>query len=143
MAWDVHIHVCFSCVDNDPVAALAQKHLDLLPVGNLDLGDSNREAHWFLESLSTRTGENHGTKGGLSLWGMIGNYVDGDDFVEVLKPFWSDLLSGKHGPLDFEHVVVFTEQEQDGYAVSYEIRNDQGNIVVSKCDRLPFCWNQY
>ena len=109
MGFYVHIHVCFACDRNDAVATLAKEHAAKLPSD----ADGEREAHWFLEDLAGRTGNNRGPKGGLSLWGIVGNYTMPEVFVETLKPFWRDLLAGVDGgPCDFEHVLVFYEREQ-------------------------------
>lgn len=144
MAWDVHIHVCFPCDRNEAVAELAKKHLPSIASED----DGPREARWFLESLSTRAGNNPGPKGGLSLWGMVGNHTRAEAFCECLKPFWTDLLSEVDGgPLDFEHVIVFEEQEQSEAANAYEImwddpHEDDRKLVIKKHDRLPFGWQQ-
>jgi hypothetical protein len=141
MGWYVHLHVAFPCDKNDGVAALAREML-------------NREyeaveAKWFLDALSGRTGENPGPKGGLSLWGIVGNYSNGELFCSSLMPFWDRLLSEvPGGPLDFESVVVLEEQEQSEAATAYQIGWDEPNsadrrIVIKKCERLPFSWHQY
>lgn len=59
MAWDVHIHVCFRCDENETVAELAKKYLNEEGITN--------EAGWFLQDLCERKGTNSGPKGGLSL----------------------------------------------------------------------------
>jgi hypothetical protein len=146
MAWYVHIHVCFACDYNDGVAALAKEHL-----AGTDY--QCREAKWFLESLSQRTGTNAGTKGGLSLWGICGNYTNGEEFVEELKPFWEDLLKSdtEGGPLYFEHILVFVEPEQSEQTIAYEIFLDEdlsyfpptrGGDLVVKVHECPFCFYQ-
>lgn len=147
MGWYVHIHVCFACDKNDAVAELARKHLP-----NIVSDESGvREARWFLEDLSKRSGSNSGTKGGLSLWGMIGNYTRVESFVDALMPFWRDLLSDEsdeyYGPRDFERVIVFEEHEQSGAANAYEIYWDDPessgrSLVVKEHERLPFTWGQ-
>lgn len=146
MAWDVHIHVCFSCNENEGVAALALKHLPSIK----DEGDGERAAIWFLKSLSTRTGGNFGPKGGLSLWGMTGNYTKVNTFCEILRPFWIDLLSKvEGGPCNHERVIVFEEQEQTEAATAYEIGWDDPHepatrqLFIRKHERLPFSWQQF
>ena len=136
----VHIHVCFACDNNDPVAKLAAQYLPSIASDD----DGCREARWFLEELSRRTGSNPGPKGGLSLWGIIGNYTRTSDFVQVLRPFWTDLLRGvKGGPLPFEHIVVFTEPEQSEQAQAYEIVYDEeSGLLDVKHHRLPLSWHQ-
>src|SRR5580692_1907576 len=109
MAWDVHIHVCFACDKNEKVAEIAKKHCASILSNN----DGHREAVWFLTDLAKRTGPNYGPKGGLSLWGMTGNYTNVEEFCEILRPFWVELLSGiDGGPCEHEHIIVFEEQEQ-------------------------------
>lgn len=130
MGYYVHVHVCFACNKNDGVAALAKKHRPLLPSDS----EGVREAGWFLDSLAERTGHNPGPKGGLSMWGMVGNYTRVDEFVEVLRPFWLDLLGDiDGGPCDFEHILVFEEREQTERTTAYEIiKNDDNAIEVKK-----------
>lgn len=137
MAHDVHLHVCFPADKNDGVAELARKHLALLTY--------RKEAAWFLEDLAGRTGKNPGPKGGLSLWGMVGNYTNAESFVEVLKPFWTELLGVRcdGGPLGFEHIIVFYEHEQTLAANAYEIMLEDGELIVKHHQDLPFCWAQY
>lgn len=129
MGWYVHLHVCFACDTNEGVAGLAKKHLPSVS----DDSDGERAARWFLEALSTRTGNNPGPKGGLSLWGIVGNYTKAETFCEALRPFWMDLLNGVDGgPLDFERVLVFEEQEQSDAANAYEIGWDEPDSKTRK-----------
>jgi hypothetical protein len=144
MGYYVHIHVSFACDWNDGVAALAARHAEAFQ--NVPLDDGTRYAKWFLDDLAQRTGENKGPKGGLSLWGMVGNYTRADEFCECLKPFWRDLLSGEmdSGPGGHAHVIVFAEREQTERAEAYEIwRADDGEgEIVIKHHVLPFAWMQ-
>lgn len=134
----VHIHVCFACDSNEGVAELAKNHLMEIS------GDTCKEAKWFLESLSERTGKNPGPKGGLSLWGMVGNFTDGDIFVRILNGFWKDLLSEiEGGPRSDERILVFVEHEQSDYAEAYEIfLEDDENPETLKIKKhgCPFSW---
>lgn len=139
MGHDVHIHVCFACSANDKVAALAARHLPAV--------SECREATWFLEELAKRRGINPGPKGGLSLWGMVGNYTEEQQFIDILRPFWYDLLSGvPGGPLDFERVLVFVEHEQNEQALAFEIYLEPGDDLVRLAVRrheCPFSWRQF
>lgn len=143
MGWYVHLSVIFAADSNEGVAALAAKHLPGIS-GN---GDGCREARWFLESLSERTGRNYGPKGGLSTWGIVGNYTRGEVFVDSLKPFFSELLSGEvdGGPCSHERVIVFCEQEQSERAMAYEIfradEMDSESLTVRE-HKCPFAWMQ-
>ena len=140
MAHDVHLHVSFSCDRNDGVAELARKHLPSV--------EECPEATYFLKALSERTGGNPGQKGGLSLWGIVGNYTDEDQFATILAPFWSELLSSDidGGPLNFERIIVFAEHEQTNRATAQEIylakRDDPTSLAITK-HTCPFTWNQY
>jgi hypothetical protein len=152
MGFDVHLSVTFPCDVNDGVAELAKKHLAEMPkTMTSSWGEPvsiPRECVWFLEELSKRTGPNMGHKGGLSMWGIVGNYTVPEDFVEVLRPFWRELLLGvDDGPLDFEHVIVFFEREQSDQAECFEIwlpdgAKHSGVGVEIKHHRLPFKWDQ-
>lgn len=136
----VHINVCFACSKNDGVAAVAKRHL----IDSLE----NQEARWFLEDLAGRTGKNPGPKGGLSTWGMVGNYTNGEEFVTELKPFWTELLRSEvdGGPLSFEHILVFVEREQSERATAFEIfldESSEGAELLVKEHECPFAWMQF
>ena len=137
MGYYVHLHVCFACDTNEGVAELARKHAD-------SVGDC-LEAKWFLASLSERTGHNPGPKGGLSMWGIVGNYAEGEVFCDALRSFWAELLTGgvSGGPCSFEHVLVFEEAEQKECAIAYEISRDEetGNLEIKRHE-CPFAWMQ-
>lgn len=139
MAWDVHLHVCFPCSDNDPVAKLATQFLPSVT--------EDRDAENFLLDLTSRSGYNKGYKGGLSLWGYVGNHSVGDRFVDVLRPFWLALFQFREGEqeiiCDFERILVFAEDEQSEQAKAYEISiEDNGALKITKHD-CPFSWGQY
>jgi hypothetical protein len=143
MGYYVHIHVCFACDTNEGVAALALKHKAMLS----DSNDGAREAGWFLADLVKRTGHNPGPKGGLSTWGIVGNYTRGEAFVKTLMPFWLELLSGDidGGPCSFEHILVFEEPEQTERTIAYEIfledRDDPKTLEVKRHE-CPFSFMQ-
>jgi hypothetical protein len=143
MGWYVHLHVCFAANGNEGIARLACHHLE-------SLGADADEASWFLDDLSKRVDENPGPKGGLSLWGIVGNHTDVARFVEVLRPFWADLLSGRidDGPCDHQRILVFYEEEQSEAANAIEIgwddeTSESRQLVVTSYARLPFAWRQY
>lgn len=161
----VHLSVIFACDQNDAVADLAKRHLTRCaeshaPKPGCDICSDGYEARAFLTALSERSGGNPGPKGGLSLWGMIGNYTNGESFVEALRPFWYDLLMGDRehgdawgGPLDHEHILVFVEHEQSEQAEAFEIfleetdtvqfpRRYTSNLIVRHHENLPFAWHQ-
>ena len=146
MSFHVHLHVCFTCDTNDGIAKLAGHHL-----GTLQDQREKWYARAFLQTLSQRTGQNPGPKGGLSLWGMIINGKgEAGRFVELLKPFWADLLSEsvEGGPCGFEHILVFYEEEQSGAANAYEIFWDdedspERQLIIRHHQRLPFAWSPY
>lgn len=147
MGFYVHLSVIFSASYNDGIAELARKHLPLLVFED----GENREAEWFLRDLSGRTGENMGPKGGLCLWGTVGNYTRPDKFVDKLRPFWKELLSGvTGGPLSFHHILVFGEPEQTERTTAYEIflpENEDGfgdheSDLIVKVHECPFAFMQ-
>ena len=115
MGFYVLIHVAFACDNNDDIAPHAKKHLKLLPE------DAPLECQWFLDELSERSGPNPGPKGGLSLWGMVGNYTNVQKFTKALMPFWKDILQSASSPLAFEKIVVFGETEAQSNCVAYVV----------------------
>lgn len=152
MGYDVHLHVCIPVTENEPVARLAKKWLAALSeIKDINLGC--REALWFLEDLAGRTGRNPGPKGGLSLWGIVGNYTDPEEFAEFLRPFWLELLSGSDEdyPCEHERVVVLFEREQTEAAGAIEIGWDLPNaepgverkLLIRVFEKLPFSWQQF
>ena len=144
MGYYVHLHVAFACDENEPVARLAKKYLaQLAPKKNSDsLGAARR----FLRALSRRTSANPGEKGGISIWGEIGNYTRGDQFCQILRPFWNDLLTTHPqtgGPLDFEHILVFCEPENHERTTAYEIFLDHRTRKLAiKTHLCPFAFMQ-
>ncbi len=144
MSFFVNLLVSFRCDENEGVAELAKNHLPVIR----EKGE--KEAIYFLEELSQRTGSNFGLKGGMSLWGMVENHTDPDAFVACLNPFWDDLLRSRieGGPLWFQHIVVFYELEDSDSANVLEIyldgdfREQMANrhLTVKKHEQLPFHW---
>jgi hypothetical protein len=142
----VHLSVVFSCSLNDLVADIAEKHFANLPPEAPD------EARMFLAELAHRSGPNPGSKGGLSLWGIVGNYTSPDEFVHSLAPFWEDILADHsyddvpwYGPSHQEHVIVFFETEQARRAQCYEIgwdnpESENRTMVYKLHEDLPFSW---
>lgn len=147
MGFYVHIHVCFACDHNDGVAEIAKRHLPLLQ------DDAPRECASFLSALSERTGSNEGTKGGLSLWGMVGNYTRPLEFAKALLPFWEELLKSrvKGGPCSFEHILIIYHEEQSECSGAIEVFLAEGSpyqnaylnssVTVKHHERLPFTFN--
>jgi hypothetical protein len=146
MDFDVHLHVCFPCDDNTPLAGLSKRHLD-----SAKHRSACSEAICFLEDLSNRTGKNKGPKGGLCLWGIVGNHSDVPQFIFDLMPFWIDLLmSGADGlPHPSEHIVIIWENEQSKKSQAVELFQDEEWLNTKaiaklsiKYHELPFCFNQ-
>lgn len=150
MGFYVHIHVCFECHGYDGIARLARKHLPTLPEEW-----ANKDAVYFLRALSRLHGEAPGTKGGMCLWGHVGNYTDVGLFVKILEPFWRELLpevksesdlDDWDGPFAWEHVLVFYQPEDRDHAAAYEIYWDdpdagpQKTLICRHHERLPFKW---
>ena len=134
----MHLHVCFACNRNDAIAVLAKKHLER-PFDKNNFGF--QEAVWFLDDLSRRTGGNPGPKGGLSLWGIVGGSTDAKCFVQLLKPFFKDLLDGVDGgPLAFHHILIFTQTEELRAMTVYEVFLDREtkDLKVKTHEQMPF-----
>ena len=114
MGFYVSLTVTFPCHHNDGVAALARKHKETI--------DYPVEAEQFLEHVAGRSGKNPGSKGGIVSWGATGNYTNVDDFIEALRPFWTDLLCGiDGGPSEYDRILVLSQSESDDCATANEI----------------------
>lgn len=145
MATDCHLHVCIPAYSNDEIAVIARRHLESF--GPKMLAPCRR----FLQALSFRSGENPGSKGGLSLWGEVGNHTNGEAFCDDLLDFWADILkSNDDGTPDAdEHIIVFYEKEQTEAATAFEIylleAEDAPNspITIKRHSDLPFTWMQF
>lgn len=136
MGFYVHLSIIMPCDNNEPVAEIAKKYVDTIEHCN--------EAEWYLEELSTRKGYNPGPKGGLSMWGIVGNYTSVDEFIDALEPFFLELFKTEAGPSDFEHIIVFYEREQSEQAKAYEISYDKENHKIDVKEHfLPFAWMQF
>lgn len=136
MAYDVHLSIIMRCDKNDEIAELAKKHVETFAEWC--------EAKMYLEDISTRKGHNPGRKGGLSMWGIVGNYTCVDKFIEDLKPFFIEVYQNQVGPLDFEHIIIFSEPEQSEQATAHEISYDEESKKLNiKEHGLPFSWMQY
>lgn len=147
MGYWVHIQVSFECQGYDNVSRLAKHHLPLLPEEYI-----YNDAIRFLKDLSERSGDAPGTKCGLCLWGHVGNYTSAKGFVEILRPFWQELLydptteeewENWDGPYSHEHILVFY-QEEDKDANAYEIYKAEPQhteLVIVHHEKLPFKWS--
>jgi hypothetical protein len=144
MSYDVLLSVIFHCDNNDGIAQIAKRTLYVM-----NKGETDRDAIHFLEDVSKRIGQNDGMKGGLLTWGTITNHGNGEDFVKALMPFFEDILihTIDGGPLWFQHIMIFVEEEQCGRATAYEVfrweRSDKTPIVEYQKHECPFTWMVY
>lgn len=140
----VHLHVAFHCTDNAPLAMLAKNCRKL--INNEDC----LEAIWFLNDLSERTGKNLGPKGGLCLWGIVGNGTYEMEFARLLEPFWKGVLEGGDDGIacDHEHILIFYEHEQKEACGAIEIfwddeQSPDRKLVFNDHQKLPFTFMQF
>jgi len=151
MGWSVHLLVTFPCDGPRGVVELAQRHIPTF-VNPPPQTTAAHLAKQFLEFLASGKGIDCATKGGRFAWGVIGNNPKPDEFVELLRPFWIELLShftpppphDWDGPLYYKSILVFSEAYEVGHASLIEIRNRNDwrskvvDLVVEKRARLPF-----
>lgn len=129
MAHEVLITVTVQWNDQDELAAIAKRYHDILSKEGHYTGPENRkllECNMFLADLTTRTGMAKGPKGGVVQWGIVGNWTVGDTFVEVLKPFWEEILKETVG-----NVVVMAQDEQTPYVNCWVIRLDDDDELLT------------
>lgn len=137
MGFYVHIHVAFACDDFDYVSNIAKKFLETAKLDQFD-------EKMFVNDMVSKSGEPKGPKGGLYLWGWIGNYTRVEEFCNNLKPLWKMLLADDDdSPFSHEHIIVFEEKEQKEHAIAYEILLNDKNDIEIRTHALPFAWMQY
>lgn len=142
------LQVSFRAARNEPVAALAREHLARLSGGpGGQVVRAIKEVQWFLQDLAMRTGPNPGPKGGLCLWGIIGNSTMAEWFVDELRPFWFDLLASDDDNTDSDdHILVFCQKDINGPPPSvFQIGLTEAGdaLEISRFDDLPFSWNRF
>lgn len=143
----VHLHVAFNCGSSEEqLAKAAAQHLASLPVNDAGY-PANLEAGWYLKFLSGGQGIYPGPKGTLSIWGVVGNYTLGDEFVEALRPFFREVLKEVIAP--HRHICVFYEPEQSERCTVFEIFLEElpegerfGDLVVKRHEDMPFAFMQ-
>lgn len=140
MGYYTQIHVMMACDENDGVAKAATEYLATMEF-------KSRDAGWYLETLAERTGANDGPKGGVSHWGIVGNYTNLDEFIEDLKPFWEKLLRDEidGGPHMFEHIIILYEAEQSEATTVVEIGIEEitEKFFVKNHGAMPFAFRQF
>lgn len=94
--------------DAPGVRALAERVL-----AGMDRDRTSREAVRFLEFVAAGKGIECGAKGHLLTWGYVSNYGNAERTNNDLYPFWKDLWLLDDGPLNFETVLVFCQDEED------------------------------
>jgi hypothetical protein len=154
MSFDVELLVTFRCSHYSRVAPLARHHLACLR----ETAEQRKcpEAITFLEDLAARQGTaDQGPKNGVAAWTYGGNYTRPDDFAEVLRPFWDDLLRYPvdGGPLRPDHVLVLYQLQERGQIDALQIYLDLPErfweemehlsawpLVVDRHEGLPLSW---
>jgi hypothetical protein len=120
MSAPVCLTVTFRCDENDPLAEVARDYAPRFGDDHDSMPDGKREARYFLDDISGRTGPNPGRNGGLCVWGTIGNFTPPEVFVEALMPFFLRLWIAGVIPLD-EHVLILS-QRKGGEATHFCLR---------------------
>lgn len=173
-----HLQVSFACDDHEVLAGVAKKHREPLEkkwdeerrifaterniTGDHPVYDNMVEFHAlvYLISLSEDKCVFIGPKGGVCSWGIVGNYVQEEEFVFQLIPFWIDVLSGEEGlACKHEHIIVFYEHQERPSGAFEIYRLPEGDpgytqrgvlikgvppgILVYHHEDLPFRWHQF
>lgn len=155
MSADTLLQVSFSCWDNEFVAEVAKQHHKTL----VEKFPNEWEAvsiKLFLQEASERTGKLDANKRrrGLFQWGGQWKYVEAAEFVELLKPFWLELLISSEyhftgGPLEHAHILVMSEYEATEKLIVHEIKLvepvghfREHKLVITRHE-CPFSWGLY
>ena len=167
MSYEVTLVVTFQALPDEAesVAEVARRHLPAIEERYRAAEERGLwEAVYLLTSIAEGKGFTGGSKWGMFTWGTVGNYVPVDTFVDVLRPFWEELLSihadedGWGGPLPGNTIVVLFESYSAGQAGAVEISfpatrwwwarspsarrtlppEQKPQLCIKKYERLPF-----
>jgi hypothetical protein len=138
MGYYVKLSVVFECHDHEALHPIVNACLTEVRTSGC------KEAEWYLTQLLERKGLAPGPKGGMSTWGMVGNYTSGEHFVQALAPFWFLVLAAQEGGMgQYTKIMVFVQGEDESKATAYEIfredPEDDHSMTVKK-HACPFSW---
>lgn len=146
-------HMCRAVDDLEdpgPSGVMARRYWPTAHPGNFDRHVDI--ALWFLKQLAEGRGfqPSAGRAWGRWVWSSVGNHVYVGQFVEILRPFWSELLAarpvddpGWDGPRSSDTILLLYEGFRDWWANAAEIRSTDPasgypELSVRRRERLPF-----
>jgi len=156
MAYYVHISITFNA-DSDDIPQLkdlideyiADKYLghllhssDRISLRTFDLAVRHTVSGSFLRELTKKKNYNAGAKGELFTWGIVGNFIDVDDFVDKLAPLFKKMLEKEVCVSSYNHILVFEEKEESDHARAIEIFLDDERSLKVVEHVCPFRWGQ-
>ena len=137
MGFYVHLQVSWGGGSSVAVPQIARKHLEKLTCKDKE---TFNEAHWFFESVISGKSFFGGPKGDFWAWGVIGNYTNVEEFIELTKPFFMELY--KCGELlEHDRVIFQCEPEQNESVSIYQLSSD-GNVEEFSSGGKWF-WGQF
>lgn len=148
MAYYVHLSITYNSDSDDisKISDLAEKHIaDLTLKQYIDEdGFDPQYVFHYLKAVKKKKNYNAGGKGELFTWGIVGNHIRVEDFVNTLKHFFKEMLQREIGISNYNRIVVFQEQENAPNATAYEIYldEDDGEQLHIEEHKLPFKWGQ-
>lgn len=136
------LQVSFLCVDNEPIAKFAE---ELLVEFDFSGYEKNKNALYYLQDLAERDGFNHGSKGGVSTWATVGNYISVASFIDSLHDLWLRVLAPINSITPTaKRILIYHEQNQRETSDVYELYM-LGQIPAKQVlsvrvhENLPFC----
>lgn len=134
MSVPVYLSVTFRADENEPLAEIARDYAPRFGDDYQSMTDGNREARYFLDDLTKRTGTNPGSSGGICAWGSIGEYTPPEIFVDALRPFFLRVWLGGVMPLD-ERVLIVA-QRKGGETLCFGIGLDAAVLDQKRAPNL-------
>lgn len=141
MSSTVRLVIVFDAFGPAPAQALAARFLAELGVAAEPVGGegeaarrqfAHEEAARFLGQLAEGTCYSRGVRGGMFVWANVTSHVVVDDIVDVLRPFWRELLWGAMvsprrqgepypGPYPDSSILILYHRDTSPHAGALEI----------------------
>lgn len=142
MGYYVHFQVSWNNGSVEDLKPIAEKYLKLVN----DEMYLERELRFFFESVASGKSYFHGRKGDFWAFGTIGNYLQPENFIKSVMPFFKECYE-KNYIFDFERVLFMCEPEQSESVDIYQLRpvresNDSPLVVEKFSSKHEWYWGQ-
>lgn len=124
MSNKIFVQVMFKVCEEQRIIDLANKHYN-------EINDSNREAKLFLKKVADFKDTDY-----LVNWAIICNVFNVDNFIETLKPFWTELLAESYEVISciIGNILIFYQDENSNSVTTVQLSRHRfkEDIVIKK-----------